>query len=153
MTSHFASFLNKTNIFHVVMDLYSNRSEKTSKCVKKINDTLGCASRATSLFLPRFDVMCYVLLNRSTATWSAFINIYCSTVQIWYRSPCLPLFFVFSKKKSSQLTLGLQEQRYSFHRSWNATRLGWTFSVTLLLGFSAHAPGESFYSLSELITV
>ena len=26
MTSHFASFLNKTNIFHVVVDLYSNRS-------------------------------------------------------------------------------------------------------------------------------
>ena len=73
MTSHFASFLNKTNIFHVVVDLYSNRSEKTSKCVKKFNDTLGCASCATSLFLPRFDVMCYVLLNRSNATWSAFL--------------------------------------------------------------------------------
>ena len=38
MTSHFASLLNKTNIFRVVVDLYSNRSQKTSKCVKKIND-------------------------------------------------------------------------------------------------------------------
>ena len=57
MTSHFASFLNKTNIFHVVVDLYSNRTEMTSKCVQKINDTLGCASCATSLFLPRFDVV------------------------------------------------------------------------------------------------
>ena len=73
--------------------------EKTSKCVKKINDTLGCASCATSLFLPRFDVMCYVLLNRSTATWSAFLNIYCSIVQIWYRSPCLPLFFFFFEEE------------------------------------------------------
>lgn len=63
-------------MFQVVIDLYSNRSPKTSKCVKKISDTLGYASRATSLFLPRFDVMSYTLLNISMVTWDLFLNNY-----------------------------------------------------------------------------
>ena len=31
----------KTNRFHVAVRLFSNRSQKTSKCSKKISDTLG----------------------------------------------------------------------------------------------------------------
>ena len=39
------------------MRLFSNRSQRTSKCGKNISDTLGCASCATFfLFLPHFDV-------------------------------------------------------------------------------------------------
>ena len=66
--------LYKTNRFHVAVRLFSNRSQRTSKCGKNISDTLGCASCATFLFLPHFDVICDLLLNRRTATWNLFVN-------------------------------------------------------------------------------
>ena len=47
-----------TNRFHVAVCLFSNRSQRTSKCGKNISDTLGCALCATFLFLPHFDVIC-----------------------------------------------------------------------------------------------
>ena len=53
---------------------FSNRSQKTSKCGKNISDTLGYASCATFLFLPQFDVICDLLLNRHTATWNLFVK-------------------------------------------------------------------------------
>ena len=53
----------KTNRFHVARRLLSNGSQKTSKYGKKISDTLGCASCATFLFLPHFDVICDLLLD------------------------------------------------------------------------------------------
>ena len=56
------------------MCLFSNRSQKTSKCVENISDTLDYASWATFLFLPYFDIICDLLLNRSTATWNLFVN-------------------------------------------------------------------------------
>ena len=54
---------------------FSNRSQKTSKCGKNISDTLGYASCATCLFLPPFDVICDLLLNRCTATWNLFVKL------------------------------------------------------------------------------
>ena len=68
------SFLDKTNRFQVAVRLFSNRSQRTSKCGKNISNTLGCASCATFLFLPHFDVICNLLLNRRTATWNLFVN-------------------------------------------------------------------------------
>ena len=56
------------------MRLFSNRSQMTSKCGKNISDTLGCASCATFLFLPHFDVICNLLLNRRMATWNLLVN-------------------------------------------------------------------------------
>ena len=56
------------------MRLFSNRSQRTSKCGKNISDTLGYASCATFLFLPHFDVICDLLLNRRTATWNLFVK-------------------------------------------------------------------------------
>ena len=53
---------------------FSNRSQKTSKCGKNISDTLGYASCATFLFLPHFDVICDLLLNRRTATRNLFVK-------------------------------------------------------------------------------
>ena len=72
------SSLYKTNRFHVAVGLFSNRSQKTLKSGKNINDTLacGCRSCATSLFLPHFDVICDVLLNRRMATWNLFVKYY-----------------------------------------------------------------------------
>ena len=58
------------------MRLFSNRSQRTSKCGKNISDTLGCASCATFLFLPHFDVLCDLLLNRRTVTWNLFVKHY-----------------------------------------------------------------------------
>ena len=46
----FNSLLYKTNRFQVAVRLFSNRSQRTSKCGKNISDTLGCASCATFLF-------------------------------------------------------------------------------------------------------
>ena len=51
-----------------------NRSQRTSKCGKNISDTLGCASCATFLFLPHFDVICDLLVNRRTVTWNLFVK-------------------------------------------------------------------------------
>ena len=95
---YFNSLLYKTNRFQVAVRLFSNRSQRTSKCGKNISDTLGCASCATFLFLPHFDVICDLLLNRHTATWNLFFKyIHCkllfvinpvsqgSRVQIPYR--------------------------------------------------------------------
>ena len=56
------------------MRLFSNRSQRTSKCGKKISDTLGCVSCATFLFLPHFDVICDLLLNRRTAAWNLLVK-------------------------------------------------------------------------------
>ena len=53
---------------------FSNRSQKTSKWGKDISDTLGYALRAIFLFLPHFDVICDLLLNRHTATWNLFFK-------------------------------------------------------------------------------
>ena len=68
------SLLYKTNRFQVAVRLFSNRSQRTSKCGKNISDTLGCASCATFLFLPHFDVIFNLLLNRRTATWNLFVK-------------------------------------------------------------------------------
>ena len=70
----FNSLLYKTNRFQVAMRLFSNRSQRTSKCGKNISDALGCALCATFLFLPHFDVICSLLLNRRTATWNLFVK-------------------------------------------------------------------------------
>ena len=71
---YFNSLLYKTNRFQVAVRLFSNRSQRTSKCGKNISDTLGCALCATFLFLPHFDVICDLLLNRRTATWNLFVK-------------------------------------------------------------------------------
>ena len=41
------------------------------KCGKNINDTLSCASCASSLFLPNVDVICDFLLDKMTQTFQA----------------------------------------------------------------------------------
>ena len=55
------------------MGLFSNRSQKTSKCGKNISDTLACGSCATSLFF-FLNTFCDLLLNRRTATWNLFVK-------------------------------------------------------------------------------
>ena len=69
------SLLYKTNRFQVSMHLFSNRSQRMSKCGKNISDTLGCASCATFLFLLHFDIICDLFLNRRMATWNLFVKL------------------------------------------------------------------------------
>ena len=40
----------------------------------RFSDTLSYASRATFMFLPYFDVLCDLLLNRRMATWNLFVK-------------------------------------------------------------------------------
>ena len=70
----FNSLLYKTNRFQVAVHLFSNRSQRTSKCGKNISDTLGCTLCATFLFLPHFDIICDLLLNRHMATLNLFVK-------------------------------------------------------------------------------
>ena len=44
------------------------------RVIGHISDTLSYASCATFLFLPHFDVICDLLLNRHTATWNLFVK-------------------------------------------------------------------------------
>ena len=59
-----------------------------------ISDTLGCAECATFSFLPHFDVICDLLLNRRTTTWNLFVkyiyvnNLDCS-LSLWYSARCV----------------------------------------------------------------
>ena len=53
-----------TNRFHVAVHLSSNRSQMTSKCGKP---------SVSLMFLPHFDVLCDLLLDRFTATWNLFV--------------------------------------------------------------------------------
>ena len=70
----FNSLLYKTNRFQVAVHLFSNRSQRTSKCGKNISDTFGCTLCATFLFLPHFDVICDLLLNRHMASLNLFVK-------------------------------------------------------------------------------
>ena len=54
----FNSLLYKTNRFQVAVCLIWT----------------GCTSCASFLFLPHFDVICDLLLNRRTATWNLFVK-------------------------------------------------------------------------------
>ena len=53
-------------LFYVIIKTFS---------VCHISDTLSCASCATFLFLPHFDVIFDLLLNRPTATWNLFVKL------------------------------------------------------------------------------
>ena len=71
------------------MSLKSNGSQKTSKCGKNISDTLSYTLCATFLFLPHFEVICDLLLNRRAATQ----NLQCSSdisEPKYTRNTCLP---------------------------------------------------------------
>ena len=57
----FVSLLYKTNRFHAAMRLFSNKSQKTSKCGKNISGTLNNRLVCEFFFLLHFDVICDLL--------------------------------------------------------------------------------------------
>ena len=52
---------------------HSNRSQMTSKCGKNKKVALEAQPSVSLMFLPHFDVLYDLLLNRRTATWNLFI--------------------------------------------------------------------------------
>ena len=66
--------LYKTNRFHVAVRLFSNRSQMTSKCGKNKKVAHEAQPSVSLMFLPHFDVLWDLLLNRRTATWNLFVN-------------------------------------------------------------------------------
>ena len=62
-----------TNRFHVAVRLFSNISQMTSKCGKNKKVADEAHPSVSLMFLPHFDVLCDILLNRRTATWNLFV--------------------------------------------------------------------------------
>ena len=62
-----------TNRFQVAVRLFSNRSQMTSKCGKKKKVAHEAQPSVSLMFLPHFDVLCDLLMNRRTATWNLFV--------------------------------------------------------------------------------
>ena len=62
-----------TNRFHVAVRLFSKRSQMTSKCGKNKKVAHEAQPILSLMFLPHFDVLCDLLLNRRTATWNLFV--------------------------------------------------------------------------------
>ena len=62
-----------TNRFHIAVRLFSNRSQMTSKCGKNKKVAHEAQPSVSLMFLPHFDVLCDLLLNRRTATWNLFV--------------------------------------------------------------------------------
>ena len=68
-------FIKVTNRFHVAVRLFSNRSQMTSKYGKNKKMAHEEQPSVSLMFLPHFDVLCDVLLNRRTATWNLFVTL------------------------------------------------------------------------------
>ena len=62
-----------TNRFHVAVRLFSNRLQMTSKCSKNKKVAHEAQPSVSLMFLPHFDFLCDLLLNRRTATWNLFV--------------------------------------------------------------------------------
>ena len=62
-----------TNRFQVAVRLFSNRSQMTSKCDKNEKVAYEAQPSVSLMFLPHFDVLRDLLLNRHTTTWNLFV--------------------------------------------------------------------------------
>ena len=73
MLSKLPANIHLTNRFQVAVRLFSHRSQITSKCGKNKKVALEAQPSVSLMFLPHFDVLCGLLLNRRTATWNLFV--------------------------------------------------------------------------------
>ena len=62
-----------TDRFQVALRLFSNRSQMMLKCGKNKKVAHKAQPSVSLMFLPHFDVLCDLLLNRRTATWNLFV--------------------------------------------------------------------------------
>ena len=66
----------------IAVRLFSNRSQMTSTCGKNKKVAHEAQSSVSLMFLPHFDVLCDLLLNRRTATWNLFV-LYNKKIEIY----------------------------------------------------------------------
>ena len=59
-----------TNKFHVAVRVFSNRTQMTSKC----DENKEVAASVSLMFLPHFDILRDLLLNKPTATWNVLLR-------------------------------------------------------------------------------
>ena len=90
-----------TNRFHVAVRLFSNRSQMTSKCGKNKKVAHGALPCVSLVFLPRFDVLCDLLLNRRTATWNLFV-LYNKELKYTEKKPFYFKFRLFDRHENSK---------------------------------------------------
>ena len=69
----FQTDVNLTTRFQVAVHLFSNRSQMTSKCGKNKKVAHEAQPSVSLMFLPHFDILCDLLLNRRTANWNLFV--------------------------------------------------------------------------------
>ena len=62
-----------TNRFQVAVRLFSNRSQMISKCGKNKKVAYEAQPSVSLMFLPHFDVLSDLLLNRRMTTWNLFV--------------------------------------------------------------------------------
>ena len=67
--------LHLTNRFQVTVGLFSNRSQRTSKCGKNKKVAHEAQPSVSLMFLPHFDVLCDLLLNRRTAHAHIYVKL------------------------------------------------------------------------------
>ena len=73
MLSKLPANIHLTNRFQVAVRLFSHRSQMTSKCGKNKKVAHEVQPSVSLMFLPHFDVLCDLLLNRRMATWNIFV--------------------------------------------------------------------------------
>ena len=85
------------------MHLFSNRSQMTSKCGKNKNVALEAQLSVSLMFLPHFDVICDLLLNRRMATWNLFV-LYNKELKYMEKKPFYFKCSHFDRHENSTLT-------------------------------------------------
>ena len=85
------------------MCLFSNRSQMMSKCGKNKKVALEVQGSVSMMFLPHFDVLCDLLLDRRMATWNVFVL--CNKeLKYWEKKAFYFKMCHFDRHKNSSLT-------------------------------------------------
>ena len=122
-----------TNRFHVAVRLLSNRSQMASKCGKN--------KKVALMFLPHFDVLCDLLLNRRTAaTWNLFVlynkekNYYSNFIAKSFPITRKPAFAHFGKheKKPFDVICCLYKMKQSHWLLCVTRNCDWSKKITSL---------------------
>ena len=93
---------NKINRFHVAVCLFSNRSQMMSKCGKNKKVAHKAQLSVSLTFLPHFDILCDLLLNRHTPTWNVFV-LYKNELKYTEKEPFYFKFRHFDRHENSTL--------------------------------------------------
>ena len=112
--------------------------------VRTVTHCCGYASCATFLFLPHFDVICDLLLNRRTATWNLFVK-YIYFIILKEHSRSRP-FLAFPRPKMRE---GVRTQvKLGTRLTPDCRDLSFTFIYCLLV--SSVFPVNQIYVISRI---